>query len=84
MRKYLNRDDSKTFKLNVPNAGNPQNLLAGSGGIVERSLSRRTTQSELLRDVFEETPTEEIVLRNVFGPQFSCRDYRLRKKMLTN
>ena len=78
MRKYLNRDDSKTFKLNVPNAGNPQNLLAGSGGIVERSLSRRTTQSELLRDVFEETPTEEIVLRKVFEPQYSCRDYRLR------
>ena len=80
MRKYLNRDDSKTFKLNVPNAGNPQNLLAGSGGIVERSLSRRTTQSELLRDVFEETPTEEIVLRKVFGTHFSCREYRLRYK----
>lgn len=65
MRKYLNRDDSKTFKLNVPNSGNPQNLLAGSGGIVERSLSRRTTQSELLRDVLEETPTEELILREV-------------------
>ena len=66
MRKYLNRDDSKTFKLNVPNSGNPQNLLAGSGGIVERSLSRRTTQTELLRDVLEETPTEEIILSQVF------------------
>ena len=65
MRKYLNRDDSKTFKLNVPNSGNPQNLLAGSGGIVERSLSRRTTQSELLRDVLEETPTEELILREI-------------------
>ena len=72
MRKYLNRDDSKTFKLNVPNAGNPQNLLAGSGGIIERSLSRRTTQTDLLRDVFEETPTEEIILRKVFGSQLTC------------